>query len=147
VLVLANETATSRELLDELRRIDEQRAATYFVCVPASPVETGQAAANGPLNVWEATVEAAQRRLDLTLGQLRSEELDADGALGDYRPLRALNNAVETFRPDQIVIATRPLEDSVWQRYDVVDRARTTYPVPVTHVIAHSVPALVEDDA
>jgi GABA permease len=147
VLVLANETATSRELLDELRRIDEQRAATYFVCVPASPVETGQAAANGPLNVWDATVEAAQKRLDFTLGQLRSEELDVDGALGDYRPLRALNNAVETFRPDQIVIATRPLEDSVWQRYDVVDRARTTYPVPVTHVIANGTPVLVEDDA
>ena len=25
----------------------------------------------------------------------------------------------------------------MWQRYDVVDRARTTYPIPVTHVIAH----------
>lgn len=145
VLVLANETATSRELLDELRRIDEQRAATYFVCVPASPVETGQAAANGPLNVRDATVEAARERLDFTLDQLRSEDLDADGALGDYRPLRALNHAVETFRPDQIVIATRPLEDSVWQRYDVVDRARTTYPIPVTHVIASGTPVLVED--
>jgi GABA permease len=145
VLVLANETVTSGELLDELRRIDEQRAATYFVCVPASPVETGQAATNGPLNVWDATVEAAQRRLDHTLGQLRSEDLDVDGALGDYRPLRALNHAVETFRPDQIVIATRPLEDSVWQRYDVVDRARTTYPIPVTHVIASGTPVLVED--
>jgi GABA permease len=145
VLVLANETATSGELLDELRRIDEQRAATYFVCVPASPVETGQAAANGPLNVRDATVEAAQRRLDYTLGQLRSEDLDVDGELGDYRPLRALNHAVETFRPDQIVIATRPLEDSVWQRYDVVDRARTTYSIPVTHVIADGAPVLVED--
>ncbi len=92
---------------------------------------------NGPLKVWDATVEAAQGRLDYTLSQLRSEELDVEGELGDYRPLRALNNAVETFRPDQIVIATRPLEDSVWQRYDVVDRARTTYSVPVTHVIAH----------
>lgn len=145
VLVLANETATSRELLDELRRIDEQRTAMYFVCVPASPVETGQAAVNGPLKVWDATVEAAQKRLDHTLGQLRSDALDADGALGDYRPLRALANAVESFRPDQIVIATRPLEDSVWQRYDVVDRARTTYSVPVTHVIASGTPVLVED--
>jgi len=145
VLVLANETATSGELLDELRRIDEQRTATYFVCVPASPVETGQAAVNGPLNVRDATVEAAQQRLDHTLRQLRSEALDVDGELGDYRPLRALNHAVETFRPDQIVIATRPLEDSVWQRYDVVDRARTTYPIPVTHVIATGTPVLVED--
>jgi GABA permease len=146
VLVLANETVTSGELLDELRRIDAAGAATYFVCVPASPVETGQAAVNGPLKVWDATVEAAQNRLDYTLTTLRSDNLSVEGELGDYRPLRALSNAVEAFRPDQIVIATRPLEDSVWQRYDVVDRARTTYPIPVKHVIAHHAePALVEE--
>lgn len=146
VLVLANETATSGELLDELRRIDAEGAATYFVCVPASPVETGQAAVNGPLNVWDATAQAARERLEYTLETLRSENLDAAGELGDYRPLRALSHAVETFRPDQIVIATRPLADSVWQRYDVVDRARTTYPIPVTHVIATPlVTAAVED--
>jgi GABA permease len=146
VLVLANETATSGELLDELRRIDAEGAATYFVCVPASPVETGQAAVNGPVTVWDATAEAARERLEYTLETLRSENLDATGELGDYRPLRALSNAVETFRPDQIVIATRPLADSVWQRYDVVDRARTTYPIPVTHVIANPrVAATVED--
>jgi len=146
VLVLANETVNSGELLDELRRIDAERSATYFVCVPASPVETGQAEVNGPVKVWDATVEAAQNRLDYTLTTLRSENLSVDGELGDYRPLRALDHAVEVFRPDQIVIATRPLEDSVWQRYDVVDRARTTYPIPVTHVIAHRAePALVEE--
>ena len=44
VLVLANETADSIELLDELRRIGADHAAHYFVCVPASPVETGVAA-------------------------------------------------------------------------------------------------------
>jgi GABA permease len=146
VLVLANETATSGELLDELRRIDAQGAATYFVCVPASPIETGQASVNSPLNVRDATVEAAQDRLDQTLATLRSDSLSVEGELGDYRPLRALGHAVEAFRPDQIVIATRPLADSVWQRYDVVDRARTTYPIPVTHVIANRVEAaLVED--
>lgn len=146
VLVLANETATSGELLDELRRIDAAGAATYFVCVPASPVETGQAAVNGPLSVWDATAESARERLEYTLETLQSEGLDASGELGDYRPLRALSHAVETFRPDQIVIATRPLADSVWQRYDVVDRARTTYPIPVTHVIATPlVGAQVED--
>lgn len=147
VLVLANETATSGELLDELRRIDAAGAATYFVCVPASPVETGQAAVNGPVNVWDATAEAARERLEYTLETLQAENLDATGELGDYRPLRALSSAVETFRPDQIVIATRPLADSVWQRYDVVDRARTTYPIPVTHVIANALVAAEVDDA
>src|ERR671939_372434 len=55
VLVLANETANSAELLDELRRIGADRASSYFVAVPASPVETGTAETHGPLDVMEAT--------------------------------------------------------------------------------------------
>ena len=127
----------SAELLDELRRIGADRAATLLRRVPASPIETGAAATHGPLDVMEATQEAAQARLEHTLSTLRSENLQVDGALGDFRPLRALANAVDTFHPDQIVIATLPLEVSVWHRFDVVDRARTDYPdIPVTHVVA-----------
>jgi GABA permease len=142
VLVLANETANSAELLEELRRIGADHAAHYYVAVPASPVETGAAATHGPLDVMVATQEAAKARLDHTLSTLRSENLAADGALGDYRPLRALANAVDTFQPDQIVIATLPLDDSVWHRFDVVDRARAQYPnLPVTHIVATPVAA------
>ena len=136
MLVLANETADSEELLDELRRIGADTAATYFVVVPASPIETGAAATHGPLDVQEATQQAAQERLDHTLSMLRSENLDADGALGDQRPLRALADAVDSFHPDQIVIATLPPEFSVWHRFDVVDRARAQHGLPVTHVVA-----------
>ena len=141
VLVLANETANSGELLDELRRIGADTAAKYFVVVPASPIETGVAATHGPLDLAEATQQAAQQRLDYTLTTLRSDNLDADGALGDYRPLRALAGAVDTFHPDQIVIATLPPEYSVWHRFDVVDRARAEFGVPVTHVVATPVEA------
>jgi GABA permease len=56
--------------------------------------------------------------------------------LGDQRPLRALAKAVKVFHPDQIVIATLPPEYSVWHRFEVVDRARAEYDVPVTHVVA-----------
>jgi GABA permease len=136
VLVVANETANSKELLDELRRIGADTTAKYFVVVPASPIETGVAATHGPLDLAEATQQAAQQRLGYTLTTLRSDNLDADGALGDYRPLRALANAVKEFNPDQIVIATLPPEYSVWHRFDVVDRARAEYDVPVTHVVA-----------
>lgn len=142
VLVLANETANSVELLDELRRIGADRAANYYVVVPASPIETGVAATHGPLDVMEATQEAAKARLEHTLSTLRSENLEANGALGDYRPLRALANAVDSFHPDQIVIATLPLEESVWHRFEVVDRARAEYPnLPVIHVVATPVAA------
>ncbi|MEE6166750.1 MULTISPECIES: amino acid permease [unclassified Mycolicibacterium] len=137
VLVLANETAASDELIAELRDIKATRTAKYLVVVPDSPIETGVAATHGPLDVWEATQQAAQDRLDHTVGVLRSADLDADGIHGDFRPLRALANAVDTFRPDQIVIATLPPEQSVWHRFDVVDRARSDHPaIPVTHVVA-----------
>ena len=82
VLVLANETANSRELLDELRRIGADTAAKYFVVVPASPIETGVAATHGPLDLAEATQQAAEQRLDYTLTTLHSDNLDADGDVG-----------------------------------------------------------------
>lgn len=138
VLVLANQTVESDELLAELRGIGADKATSYFVVVPASPIETGTAATHGPLDVWEATRVEAQRRLDHTLTTLRSENLEAEGEIGDYRPLRALATAVGTFHPDQIVISTLPLEDSVWHRFDVVDRARAEYGVPVVHVEARA---------
>lgn len=136
VLVLANQTVESDELLEELRAIGAAKDATYFVVVPASPIDTGVAATHGPLDISEATKQVAQQRLDSTLTTLRSDNLDADGELGDYRPLRALSTAVETFHPDQIVISTLPPEQSVWQRFDVVDRARSEYQLPVTHVVS-----------
>ncbi len=143
VLVLANETADSAELLAELHTIGADQAASYFVVVPDSPIETGAAATHGPVDVREATQQAAQSRLDHTVATLRSNNLDVDGARGDFRPLRALANAVDTFRPDLIVIATLPPEMSVWHRFDVVDRARHDYPqIPVTHVVA--IPVAVE---
>jgi GABA permease len=139
VLVLANQTVDSHELLDELRRIGADRAAKYMVVVPANPVDTGAAATHGPRDVSEATEAAATARLEATLTALRSENLDAVGELGDYRPLRALDHAVAQFGPDQIVISTLPPEFSVWHRFDVVDRARAQFKVPVTHVVAKSV--------
>jgi GABA permease len=140
VLVLANETVNGSELLDELRAIDQAGDAEYFVCVPANPIDTGQAEHKGAVYMWEATVQAAQARLDRTLEILRAENLRADGALGNYKPLRALADAVAEFRPDRLVICTLPEDRSAWLRYDVVDRARETYDIPITHVVVESVP-------
>ena len=139
VLVLANETVTGDELLEELRRIDRERSARYFVCVPANPIDTGQAMHEGAAFVWDKTTEAARARLDLTLDILRTEGLEAEGALGDYRPLRALAEAVRAFGPDQLVVCTLPEDRSAWLRYDVVDRAREAYDLPLTHVVVEPV--------
>lgn len=138
VLVLANRTVDSDELLAELSRIGADQTAEYLVVVPASAVDTGAAATHGPRDVTEATQEAATARLESTLAALRGKNLTVQGELGDYRPLRALDHAVAEFGPDQIVIATLPPEFSMWHRFDVVDRARAQFTVPVTHVVATS---------
>ncbi|VXB59307.1 amino acid permease [Nocardioides sp. AX2bis] len=137
VLVLANQTLEADELLRELKRIDAAGTATYYVCVPASAVETGVASSHGAMSVREETVKAAQERLDRTLDAMSADDLEASGGLGDYRPLRALAAAVKEFHPDQIVVVTLPASASVWQRFEVVDRA-AEHGVPVTHVEASS---------
>jgi GABA permease len=82
--------------------------------------------------VLDATVTAAQERLDVILTAVRGIGLSAAGELGDYRPLRALDAAVRRFRPDQLVIAEAR---SSWLRLGMVDRVRAAYPIPVIHVV------------
>ncbi|VEG57453.1 amino acid permease-associated protein [Mycolicibacterium aurum] len=139
VLVLANQTVDSDELLAELNQIGVDKETEYLVVVPRSPVDTGAAATHGPRDVSEATEQAATERLETTLAALRSDSGSAEGELGDERPLRALASAVEKFGPDQIVISTLPPEFSAWQRFDLVERARAQFTIPVTHVVAKSV--------
>ena len=132
VLVVANETVRAEALLTELRRLHAESDARYLVCVPAHPLHSGQGALWAP----DTAVTAAQHRLAATLKILRDEGLDADGTVGDYRPLHAMDRAVADFHPDLIVISTHPEERSAWLRQDIVERARRTYQVPVRHVIS-----------
>ncbi|MDT5277073.1 MAG: permease [Mycobacterium sp.] len=132
VLVLANKNISTSELFDVLRRVDARQRADYFICVPVNPVDTGQAERTGPVFVLDATVTAAQERLDAMLTAMRGIGLSAAGELGDYRPLRALDAAVRRFQPDQLVIAEARAS---WLRLGLVDKARAAYPLPLTHVV------------
>jgi GABA permease len=139
IVVLANQTMAENELHDALERIQGSDQASYFVVVPANPVDTGQADREGAAFVWQATTEAAQQRLDQTLEELRSRGLSVDGELGDYRPLVALDKAVHEFGPDHVVIATQPEERSTWLRHGVVADARERYgDVRIQHVVVHA---------
>jgi GABA permease len=133
VLVLANETLSETELFDVLRRLDVQNGTEYFVCVPTSPIDTGQAENSGPVYVRDLTVEAAQRRLDDMLHAMRKIGLPAEGTIGDYRPWHALASAMDSFKPDQLVIADA---HSGRSRFDLVHHARSAYPIPVIHIVS-----------
>ena len=137
ILVLANQTMGENELHDALEGIEGSDEATYFVVVPANPVDTGQADREGAAFVWEATTRAAQERLDQTLEDLRERGLTVDGQLGDYRPMVALEAAMSEFGADHLVISTQPEERSTWLRHGVVSDARERFDVPVQHVVVH----------
>ena len=138
VLIVANETVGADDLLAEIRGLAADQDAEFLVCVPANPVDTGQAEHKGAVYLWEATRRAAQERLDATLAILRGEGLRAEGELGDYRPMVAIDQAVAQFDPDRIVISTHPVDRSAWLRDDLVARTERKYDVPVDHVVAHA---------
>ncbi len=138
ILVLANQTMGEDELHDALEGIEGSDRATYFVVVPANPVDTGQADREGAAFVWQATTRAAQERLDQTLEDLRGRGLTVDGELGDYRPMVALDAAMSEFGADHLVISTQPEERSTWLRHGVVSDAREKYDVPVQHVVVEA---------
>jgi len=132
VLVVANETVQADALFNELRAIHATQDAEYLVCVPASPLHSGQGAVWAP----DTAVGAAQHRLNRTLEILRGEGFHVRGEIGDYRPLHAMDEAVAEFHPDVIVISTHPEERSAWLRQDIVEQARRRFSVPVRHVVS-----------
>jgi GABA permease len=133
VLVVANETVEAEELLAELRRIEDERSSTFFVVAPALAAEHGLS------RTWSqaGSMEAAQERLDRTLAVLRGEGLACDGQVGDMMPFAAVRDALDRFKADLIVISTHPPTRSHWLRKDFIEQVRTSFGIPVVHVVSH----------
>jgi GABA permease len=130
ILVVANETVGGSPLLDEIRRRSEGVQEHVLVVVPAL---------NSPLKTWtsdeDGAREAAQERLEASLRAMREVGIDAKGEVGDADPLQAIEDALRTFAPDEMIISTHPAERSHWLERGVVDGARERFALPVTHVV------------
>jgi GABA permease len=59
----------------------------------------------------------------------------ARGGVGDSDPLVAIEDAVRTFHPTEIVISTHPPGKSNWLESGIVESVRVRFDVPVTHVV------------
>jgi hypothetical protein len=130
ILVIANETVGGEELLTILRRKAEGVQAHVLVVCPAL---------NSQLRTWASDEDgaraAAQQRLDASLAQLRRDDIEAEGEVGDGDPLQAMEDALRTFGADEIVISTHPEGRSHWLERDIVGAARERFAVPITHVV------------
>jgi GABA permease len=129
ILVVANETVGGSELLETIRGAVTGRNARVLVVCPAL---------NSPLRHWasdedEARV-AAQARLDASLAAMRNAGVTAEGEVGDGDPIQAIEDALRTFQPDELIVSTHPPGRSHWLERGVVDKARERFALPVTHV-------------
>ena len=131
VLVVANETLGGRSLIEAVRkRKEEYEDVRFALCVPRTRPKAG-------LVIYDdAVFDAAQARVDLAMGFVHSEGIDAVGEVGDPDPYTATMDAVLEYRPDEIIISTFPETRSGWQRRDLVERVRQASGLPVEHVVS-----------
>ncbi len=132
ILVIANETAASKTLLDALRERVTPGRDTVTVIAPVSEPLHGYV-------VYEDTRRAsAGRRLEKTLALLRESGISAYGMVVETGPVQAVKDAIAQLEPppDHVIVSTHPPEQSGWMRRDVVEEIRRIAGSDVEHVIA-----------
>ena len=122
-LVVANRTTRSDELIDTLKGRAENEQHLFVVIVPQ---EGGGGTA----------AQQARGRLSQMRERARHAGLLVAGMVGDPDPYTAVQNALQFFRIDDIVISTLPETRSGWLRANLIERVRKSTNAPVEHVVA-----------
>jgi GABA permease len=129
VLVVANRTAQSDELLEALRERSARGPASFTLLVPAA---------------WEVGDphggrETALRRVKGALRRLRDAGLQVEGVLGDPDPALAVEQVWDPERFDEIIVSTLPARISTWLKLDLPRRVERFTGRPVRHVVASEI--------
>ncbi len=121
VLVVANETVISKELLDRVRERSKQGPVSFLIVAPQSSEYAGP----------EAT-----RRLKRALTELRMDGIDAHGQVVHPDPFTATMEALHDERVDEVIVSTFPSARSGWLRRDLIERLRAETGLPIEHVVS-----------
>jgi hypothetical protein len=131
LLVLAGEALAGPELRRQIgERVKERPARVHVV----SPALTSTALKHAMGDVDEA-VAAAKQRLDASVEEMRRTGAEVTGAVGESDPALAIEDALQTFPADEILIATHPEDESRWLEDEAFERARERFEPPITHVV------------
>jgi hypothetical protein len=122
LLVVANVTAGSDELIGALRERADQGACRFTLVMPASGTE-------------------ARTRLDAALERMRDAGLDVEGRVGDPDPVVAVMDMWDPMKFDEIIVSTLPTGSSRWLGLDLPHRLEKLTSVPVRHVVSKPPPA------
>jgi hypothetical protein len=132
VLVVANRTVDSSELIAALRQRAARSPAGFTLLVPAVPRGLSWAVdmkAGGP----EAELRAKTGALHMRWCGL---EIEA-AVVGDPDPLAAVGDILLARRFDEVVVSTLPHGVSHWLRLSLPQRVQRLTDLPVLHVTAH----------
>ena len=131
VLVVANRTAESPELLAALNARAVHGPCEFTLLVPATPHGLAWAADPG-----ESGNEEAEQHRQAFVDQLRAEGLDVSSAkVGDGDPLAAISDECNFTEYDELIVSTLPLKLSKWLHIDLPRKAGAATGLAVTHVV------------
>jgi len=118
-LVVATQTVASNDLLSRLTdRAAEQPHRYTFVCPRSGAISR----------------EAVCERLATTLATMYDEEIDATGQPMSPEPFAAVQNAIEHYRIDDILISTFAGQRSAWLDDGLIEQVQAITDKPVEHV-------------
>src|SRR3954467_4048087 len=119
-LIVANQTIEDQHLLDLIKARAADKHHRFVVIMPQ-----GEGQAGDPYE-----------RLAHVLRRLEQEGVDAVGQVVHPDPFTAVQNAVQWYPVDDVIISTFAPERSGWLRTDLVGRVRSATGKPVEHVVA-----------
>ena len=121
VLVVANRTAESPELLEALRTRTVQGPCEFTLLVPATPHGIAWAAD------MHAGGDEAEVHREAFVEELRQEGLDvANARVGDPDPLAAIQDECNFNTYDELIVSTLPLHVSKWLKVEDLNGKRIT---------------------
>ena len=132
VLVVANRTAESVELLEALKERAAAGDAVFTLLVPSTPHGVAWAAD------MHSGSDEAEQHMNTAVERLRSAGLEVtEGKVGDPDPIAAVQDEVNFTDYDEVVVSTLPGGISKWLKLDLPHRVERVTGKPTTHVIAH----------
>ena len=119
VLVVANQTADSPELIEALQQRTARGEAEFTLLVPPLPGHRDE----------------ARIRVEEIVGAWREAGLEARGEVGDPDPVVAVKEAWDPGRYDEVVVSTLATGASKWLQIDLPHRVERITGVGVRHVV------------